>query len=60
MTQLRAGGHTLYWGPVNQFTPFYMALIDPFPRHLIYPALIRCLETAWREQWHSQALPHRP
>ncbi len=30
--------HTLYLGiyvkPVNRFTPFYMALIDPFRRHL--------------------------
>ncbi len=36
------GGHTLYWGiyvkPANRFTPFYVALIDPFRRHLIYPA----------------------
>ncbi len=51
--------HTLYWGiyvkPVNPFTPFYMALIDPFRRRLIYPALVRRFETAWREQWKSGA-----
>ena len=49
--------HTMYWGiyvkPVNRFTPFYMALIDPFRRHLIYPALIHRFETAWRERWES-------
>ena len=47
-------GHTLYWGiyvkPVNRFTPVYMALIDPFRRHVIYPALIRRLEEAWRRR----------
>ena len=52
-----ADGHTLYWGiyvkPVNRFTRFYMALIDPFRRHLIYPALVRRFENAWRERWES-------
>ena len=46
-----ANGHTLYWGiyvkSVNRFTPFYMALIDPFRRYLIYPALVRRFEKAW-------------
>ena len=55
--QSAAGGHTLYWGiyvkPVNRLTPLYMALIDPFRRHLIYPALIRRFEKAWRERWES-------
>ncbi len=49
------GGYTMYWGiyvkPVNRFTAFYMALIDPFRRHLIYPALIRRFEEAWRRRW---------
>ena len=44
-------GYTLYWAvyvkPVSRFTPFYMALIDPFRRFLIYPALIRRFEEAW-------------
>ena len=56
-----AGGHTLYWGiyvkPVNRFTPFYMALIDPFRRHLIYPALVRRFEKAWRKRWEGGAAP---
>ncbi len=47
--------HTLYLGiyvkPVSRFSSFYMALIDPFRRSLIYPALVRRFETAWREQW---------
>ena len=53
------GGYTLYWGiyvkPVNRFTAWYMALIDPFRRHLIYPAIIRCFETIWRESKESRA-----
>ena len=51
------GGYTLYWGiyvkPVNRFTAFYMALIGPFRRHLIYPALIRRFEAAWRRRWED-------
>ncbi len=50
-----ADGYTLYWGiyvkPVSRLTPFYMALIDPFRRLLIYPALIRRFEEAWRQKW---------
>jgi hypothetical protein len=45
------GGYTLYWAtyvkPVSWFTPFYMGLIDPFRRLLIYPAVIRRFEKAW-------------
>lgn len=48
-------GYTLYWGiyvkPVGRFTAFYMALIDPFRRHLIYPELIRRFEEAWSRKW---------
>ena len=52
-----AGGHTLYWGiyvrPINRFTAFYMALIDPFRRHVIYPVLIRRFEAAWCTRWRA-------
>lgn len=45
------GGYTLYWATyvkaVSWFTPIYMALIDPFRRLLIYPALIRRFEETW-------------
>jgi hypothetical protein len=41
-------GHTLYWAiyvkKINRLTPFYMALIDPFRRLLIYPAIIKTLQ----------------
>ena len=45
------GGYTLYWAtyvkPVSWLTPFYLGLIDPFRRLLIYPAVIRRFEEAW-------------
>ncbi len=47
-------GYTLYWAiyvkPVNRFTRFYMALIDPFRRHVIYPGLVRRFEASWRSK----------
>ena len=47
----RAGGYRLYWGiyvkPVGRITAFYMALIDPFRRFIVYPALIRQVQRAW-------------
>ncbi len=46
-----AHGYTVYWAiyvkKVNALTPLYMALIDPFRRYLVYPAIIRNLEGAW-------------
>ena len=53
------GGYTLYWGiyvkPVSRFTAFYMGLIDPFRRHLIYPRLIRRFEEVWLRRWEGTA-----
>ncbi len=44
-------GYTAYWAiyvkPVNRWTPFYMALIDPFRRLIVYPTLIKRMEAAW-------------
>ncbi len=49
----RPGGHRLYWAiyvkPVSAFTPVYMALIDPFRRAIVYPAILRHLHRAWRD-----------
>jgi hypothetical protein len=45
------GGYTLYLAiyvkPVNRFTPLYMALIDPFRRLVVYPALGRYAQRRW-------------
>jgi len=47
----RAGGYTLYLGiyvkPVSRFTALYMALIDPFRRLVVYPALGKYAQRSW-------------
>jgi hypothetical protein len=47
----RGDGYRLYWAiyvkPVGRFTPFYMAIIDPFRRFIVYPAMIRQVKAAW-------------
>jgi hypothetical protein len=47
----RAGGYTLYLAiyvkPVSRFTALYMAIIDPFRRLLVYPALGRHVQRSW-------------
>ena len=47
----RPEGYTLYMAvyvsPMSRFTPFYMALIDPFRRFIVYPALCRDAQRSW-------------
>jgi hypothetical protein len=47
----RASGYRLFWAiyvaPVGRLTAFYMALIDPFRRFLVYPAVLRLVHRAW-------------
>jgi Protein of unknown function (DUF2867) len=47
----RSGGYLLYWAiyvkPVGRLTPVYLALITPFRRFIVYPALIRDVQAAW-------------
>ncbi len=49
--QPHAAGYRLYWAihvaPVGRITSLYMALIDPFRRHLVYPAILKHLHEAW-------------
>ena len=49
-------GYTVYWAiyvkPVSWLTQFYMALIDPFRRLLVYPAIIKHIEQTWSRRWH--------
>ena len=49
--QPRAGGYRFYFAVyvanVSPLTPVYMALIEPFRRFLVYPAMLRNLRTAW-------------
>jgi hypothetical protein len=47
----RRDGYTLYLAvyvkPVSRLTPFYMALIEPFRRLIVYPALCRGAQRSW-------------
>jgi hypothetical protein len=47
----RSSGYRLYWGiyvqPVGRITSWYMRLIDPFRRLVIYPAVLRHIRAAW-------------
>jgi hypothetical protein len=51
----RPGGYFVYWAiyvkPVGPLTGLYMAMIDPFRRLLVYPALIRELQAAWAREY---------
>jgi hypothetical protein len=54
LTETRVG-YRLYWGvyvqPVSRLTPLYMALIDPFRRFIVYPAILRRIRRAWEERY---------
>jgi hypothetical protein len=51
----RTDGYVLYWAiyvrPINRFTGLYMAVIDPFRRLVVYPALVREIEAAWERAY---------
>jgi Protein of unknown function (DUF2867) len=39
----------VYVRSVSRFTPFYMALIDPFRKLIVYPSLLRSVRARWNE-----------
>jgi hypothetical protein len=41
----------VYVKPVSRLTLFYMALIEPFRRFIVYPALVRGIRRAWEERY---------
>ena len=47
----REQGYVLYVGiyvkAVSHLTAFYMALIDPFRRFVVYPGIVRTVQQAW-------------
>ena len=51
----RPSGYRLYWGiyvkPTSRWTSLYMAIIEPFRRFVVYPALFRRIQTAWRARY---------
>jgi hypothetical protein len=53
LTALVEGGNhyrlyfAVYVRNVSRFTPVYMAMIDPFRKLIVYPALLRSLAASW-------------
>jgi hypothetical protein len=53
------GGYVAYAGvfvkPVHRFTRLYMRVIAPFRRLVVYPAVIRRMQSAWVERYGGQS-----
>jgi hypothetical protein len=51
----RPGGYRLYWAvyvkPSSWLTPVYMALIEPFRRFIVYPAMLGRVRRAWTARY---------
>jgi hypothetical protein len=58
----RPGGYTLYLAiyvkPVSRFTGLYLAMIDPFRRFIVYPALGRQAQQGWLHAYAGGAPIH--
>jgi hypothetical protein len=39
----------VYVRSVSLFTPFYMALIDPFRKLIVYPSFLRSVRARWNQ-----------
>jgi hypothetical protein len=50
-------GYVLYWGvyadSVSRFTPYYMNLIDPVRRLVVFPSFLQRIERRWRANWRA-------
>ena len=59
----RSTGYRFYWAiyvrPVGRFTSWYMGLIDPFRRFIIYPAILRFIREAWAREFQETATRNR-
>ncbi len=53
------GGYLAYLGvfvqPVHRFTRLYMTAIAPFRRLVVYPAIIRQMQSAWVERYGGES-----
>jgi Protein of unknown function (DUF2867) len=49
----------VYVQSVSRFTPFYMALIDPFRKTILYPSLLRSVRARWNQAWKETIQFHR-
>src|SRR5882724_5246982 len=43
----------IYIRSVSRFTPFYMALIDPFRKMIVYPSLLRSVRARWDQAFST-------
>jgi hypothetical protein len=43
----------VYVRSVSRFTPFYMALIDPFRKLIVYPSLLHSVRARWNQAFGS-------
>jgi hypothetical protein len=54
-------GYTLYWGvyadSVSWFTSYYMSLIDPVRRLVVFPSFLQRVEKRWRDKWRGSPEP---
>jgi hypothetical protein len=52
-----ATGYRFYLGiyvrSVSRFTPFYMALVDPFRKLIVYPSLMRSVCARWNQAFRT-------
>lgn len=49
----------IYVQPVHRFTRLYMVAITPFRRLIVYPAIIRKVQSAWAEQYGGESATSR-
>ena len=53
----RPGGYRLYWAvyvkPASWLTPVYLAVIEPFRRFVVYPALLGRIRRAWVARYRA-------
>jgi hypothetical protein len=43
----------VYVQSVSRFTPFYMSLIDPFRKLIVYPSLLRSIRARWDQAFKA-------
>jgi Protein of unknown function (DUF2867) len=57
------GGYLAYLGvfvrPVHRFTGLYMGAIAPFRRLVVYPAIVRKVQSAWAERYRREGVSRR-
>jgi hypothetical protein len=57
----RESGYALFWGvyadSVSWVTPYYMSLIDPVRRLVVFPSFLERIEKQWRAYWRADNEP---